>query len=121
MATAKQIIDKAISYLGTKESPANSNNVVFNTHYYGRAVSGASYPWCCAFVWDIFRMCGASSLFYDGKKTAYCPTVKNWGTSKGLTIDKNKGQCNIRLEQRWNWRPYWIYRKEQWKWNIYND
>lgn len=23
-------------------------------------------------------MCGASKLFYDGKKTAYCPTLENW-------------------------------------------
>lgn len=102
MATAKQIMNKAISYLGTKESPANSNNVVFNTHYYGMAVSGASYPWCCAFVWDIFRMCGASNLFYDGKKTAYCPTVKNWGTSKGLTVDKNSGQYGDIVIFDWN-------------------
>ena len=102
MATAKQIMNKATSYIGVKESPANSNNVVFNTHYYGRAVSGASYPWCCAFVWDIFRMCGASNLFYDGKKTAYCPTVKNWGTSKGLTIDKNRGQYGDIVIFDWN-------------------
>lgn len=102
MATAKQIMDKAISYLGVKESPANSNNVVFNTHYYGRAVSGASYPWCCAFVWDIFRMCGANSLFYDGQKTAYCPTVRNWGASKGLTVDKNKGQYGDIVIFDWN-------------------
>lgn len=92
MATAKQIMTKAISYLGIKEKPANSNNVIFNTHYYGKAVSGSAYPWCCAFVWDIFRMCGASKLFYDGKKTAYCPTVKAWGTSNKLTVDKRNGK-----------------------------
>ena len=54
MATAKQIIDKALSYLGTYDG--GNNNVIFNTHYYGKAVSGSAYPWCCAFVWDIFRM-----------------------------------------------------------------
>lgn len=76
--TANEIISKGLSYLGTKESPANSNNVIFNTHYYGKKVSGASYPWCCVFVWDIFRLCGASELFVGGKKTAYCPTAENW-------------------------------------------
>lgn len=86
MATAKQIIAKAESYIGTKESPAYSNNVIFNTDYYGHPVNGASYPWCVTFVWDIFRMCGASDLFYDGRKTAYCPAVLAWGRENGLIV-----------------------------------
>lgn len=88
MNQAELIMSKAASYIGTKESPPGSNNVVFNTHYYGGAVSGSRYPWCCAFVWDIFRMCGLSSLFYDGKKTAYCPTVYNWAKQNGLVVPK---------------------------------
>lgn len=76
--TANVIIKKAKSYIGTKEKPKNSNNVIFNTHYYGKPVSGSAYPWCCAFLWDIFRMCKASDLFYDGKKCAYCPTLANY-------------------------------------------
>lgn len=79
---ATTIINKAKSYEGTKENPSNSNNVVFNTHYYGRAVSGSAYPWCCVFIWDIFRLCNASKLFYEGKKTAYCPTLENWFKDK---------------------------------------
>lgn len=90
--TAKDIMTKAISYLNTKESPANSNNVIFNTHYYGKAVTGSAYPWCCTYVWDIFRLAGASDLFYGGKKTAYCPTVETWGKSNKLTVDKSKGK-----------------------------
>lgn len=90
--TAKDIMTKAISYIGTKENPMNSNNVVFNTDFYGKPVSGSQYPWCCAFVWDIFRMCNASKLFCNGEKTAYCPYVENWGKSNKLTVDKNKGQ-----------------------------
>lgn len=81
-----KIIDKALSYIGVKESPANSNNVVFNTDYYGRSVSGSAYPWCMVFVWDIFRMCGASNLFYDGQKTAYCPTLMGWAKSIGKFV-----------------------------------
>jgi hypothetical protein len=83
---ASTIIAKAQSYIGTKESPANSNNVVFNTHYYGKAVSGSAYPWCMVFVWDIFRLCGASNLFYNGQKTAYCPTLMSWAKSKGKFV-----------------------------------
>ena len=78
MAKASTILKKAKSYIGTKENPANSNNVKFNTDYYGHSVKGSSYPWCCAFVWDIFRMCNASDLFFGGKKTAYCPDVENY-------------------------------------------
>lgn len=88
MATVNEILEKARSYLGTKENPANSNNVIFNTHYYGKAVNGASYPWCATFIWDIFHMCNASHLFYGGQKSAYTPTIaqyykdnKQWYTS----------------------------------------
>lgn len=90
MPTAKQIIDKALSFVGTYDG--GNNNVVFNTHFYGASVSGSAYPWCCAFVWDIFRMCGASQLFNGGQKTAYCPTVLNWGRNSGLTVDKSQGK-----------------------------
>ena len=50
MATARKIIEKAKSYIGTKENPANSNNVIFNTDYYGHPVNGSAYPWCCRIV-----------------------------------------------------------------------
>lgn len=90
--TAKEIVDKAKSFIGTQESPTNSNNVIFNTHFYGRKVKG-DYPWCCVFVWDVFRLCGASSLFYGGKKTDYCPALLAWARSEGLTIDKTRGEA----------------------------
>lgn len=90
--TASEFVKFCLSFEGIKESPAGSNNVIFNTNYYGRAVSGPNYPWCCSFVWDMFRRKGISNLFYDGKKTAYCPTVETWGISKKLTVDKTKGQ-----------------------------
>lgn len=92
MTTANEILNKAISYIGTKESPSNSNNVVFNTHYYGRSVSGSAYPWCCVFIWDIFRMCKAGDLFCDGKKVAYCPAVESWAKSKKIWYSNTKGQ-----------------------------
>lgn len=76
--TPNDIIKKAISQIGTKENPAGSNKVKYNTDYYGRAVVGNAYPWCCVFVWWVFRQCGASALFYGGQKTAYCPTVESY-------------------------------------------
>ena len=71
-----------------KEAPRNSNNVIFNTDYYGRPVSGPAYPWCCAFVWDIFRMCGASALF--GPKTAGCAYFEEHTPCK--RVEKTEGQ-----------------------------
>ncbi len=48
--TAARLLEIAQSQVGVKESPAGSNNVKYNTWYYGHAVSGDAYPWCCVFV-----------------------------------------------------------------------
>ena len=48
--TAEKVLAAARRELGTKESPANSNRVKYNTWYYGREVSGSAYPWCAVFV-----------------------------------------------------------------------
>lgn len=69
--------------IGTKENPVNSNKVKYNTAYYGRTVSGSSYPWCCAFIWWLFNECGVSSLFYGGKKTASCTTLMEYYKKQG--------------------------------------
>lgn len=68
------IVELAQSFVGTK---SNNNDVIFNTDYYNRHVKGASYAWCCTFVWDIFRMCNASEYFFDGKRCAGCTTLLN--------------------------------------------
>lgn len=78
---ASQIVTKARSFVGIVEKP--NNNVIFNTEYYGHAVNGSQYPWCCVFVWYVFHSLGADKLFYDGKKTAYCPTLLNWFKKNG--------------------------------------
>ena len=64
--------------IGNIESPKGSNNIKYNTDYYGHAVSGDNYAWCCAFIWWVFRKCGLAGLFCNGNKTAYCPFVVNW-------------------------------------------
>jgi len=83
---ASTIIEKAKSFIGTTEYPPNSNNVIFNTDYYGRPVYGANFPWCMTYVWDIFRMCGASDLFYGGQKTASCPELMEWAKRTGQFV-----------------------------------
>lgn len=87
------IIEKAISYVGLKEE--KSNNIIFNTDYYGRKVNGDNYAWCCVFAWDIFRMCNASEYFYGGGKTASCTTLLNYYKKKHpswITTDINKAK-----------------------------
>lgn len=59
----KKVIDIALSKVGIKENPPNSNNVIFNTLFYGREVrdgdkAGAIYPWCGTFCSEIFQEAG---------------------------------------------------------------
>lgn len=42
-----KLLELGRSQLGVKEAPAGSNNVMYNTVYYCREVSGPAYPWCC--------------------------------------------------------------------------
>lgn len=65
--TGKEIIEIAKKYLG-------DNGKKFCADY-GMAFGN---HWCCAFVWDIFRIAKASKLFYGGAKTAYVPTAQVW-------------------------------------------
>lgn len=45
---ASKIASIAKNEIGTKES--GSNNIKYNTWFYGRKVSGSSYPWCAVFI-----------------------------------------------------------------------
>ena len=65
--TGQKIVNKALKYLGSSGKKTWKD--------YGLPTGTA---WCCAFVWDIFRMCGSSKLFCDGQKTAYVPTAQQW-------------------------------------------
>lgn len=61
--------------VGTFENPAGSNNVPYNTNYYGYPVNDKNAHWCAAAVWDGMRQVGASDLYYGGGKTASCPKL----------------------------------------------
>ena len=105
--TAKDVMTKAISYLGVKESPPYSNNVIFNTDYYGHEVYDSELAWCVVYVWDIFRMCDASELFYDGRKTAGCNQVLDWGRKAGLEVGKYDGRYGDLILFDWNNTGIW--------------
>ena len=89
IVTVKELIAAAMAQVGTKEYPAKSNNVKYNTAYYGREVNGSNFSWCLVFIWWLFRSLGASEMFYDGKKTASCTTFYKWYEAKGMTVNKD--------------------------------
>ena len=90
MATAKDILAVARKELGVKESPANSNNVKYNTAYYGQEVwdgkAGGKFPWCMVFIWWLFHRAEADGLFYGGRKTASCGTLMDYAKSHGQLV-----------------------------------
>lgn len=82
MTDINKILELARSQLGVKEAPAGSNRVKYNTAYYGREVSGGAYPWCCAFIWWLFREAGAPELCSMGE--ARPPPVPHCITGTGV-------------------------------------
>ena len=84
MASASDLLTLARRELGVTEDPKGSNRVKYNTAYYGREVSGDSYPWCCVFLWWLFRKAGAAELFYDGDRTAsFMHATRTGGAVRG--------------------------------------
>ena len=79
MPTVKQILDLAESQVGITEYPPNSNNVIYNTAFYGKEVSGVAYPWCCVFVWWVFSQFEPCLV----KKTASCENMAQWFKDNG--------------------------------------
>lgn len=69
VAQINRLLAIASGEVGMKEYPPNSNNVKYNTWFYGRQVQGANYPWCCAFI---------SYLFWEleGGSSNINPTLK---------------------------------------------
>ena len=79
MPTIKQVLDLAQSQIGTTEYPPNSNDVIYNTAYYGHEVSGDAYKWCCVFIWWLFNQFKPCII----PKTASCKTLAEWFKSQG--------------------------------------
>lgn len=78
--TAEKVLEIARGELGVKESPRGSNNVKYNTWYYGREVSG-EYPWCMVYVQWVFDQAGASDLLPI--RTASCGTLMTYAKRAG--------------------------------------
>lgn len=73
----RDVLKIAAGELGTTESPANSNNVKYNTWFYGREVrdkATTKYPWCMAFVQWCFGQAGRRLPYH----TASCSALLGW-------------------------------------------
>ena len=87
--------------IGTSENPKGSNNVIYNTHYYGHAVTGDNYPWCVTFIWDGFRQNKMASLFCGGINTASCPFVVNYAKTHNCWVTSGYQEGDL-LMYDWN-------------------
>lgn len=83
--TAKEIINEARSQIGVTEYPPNSNNVLYNTFFYGHEVTGSQYPWCCTFIVWLFRR--TPKLV---KRTASCLDMYNFFKAQGRLVSHPK-------------------------------
>ena len=81
-----EILKLAQSQIGVKENPANSNNVKYNTDYYGREINDSAYAWCAVFIWWLFQQVGAPGLYYGGGKTASCTTLNSYHKARGQAV-----------------------------------
>ena len=82
MATVSELLDIARRQIGVKECPPSSNNVRYNTWYYGREVSGAAYPWCMVFVQWVFDQAGVKLPV----RTASCGALVRSAQSAGCWV-----------------------------------
>ena len=71
-----KVLALANGEVGIAEYPPNSNNVKYNTWYYGHPVSGASYPWCAVFISWLF------DNFTTVQPNPAVPTIHNKPTIK---------------------------------------
>lgn len=62
----QNIVAVALAEVGKSDSverPPNSNNVKYNTWYYGHSVSGDDYAWCVVFIMWCAAQAGCSEVF----------------------------------------------------------
>lgn len=82
MATVSELLEIARRQIGVKECPPKSNNVRYNTWYYGREVSGNAYPWCMVFVQWVFDQAKVKLPI----RTASCGALMRAAQSAGCWV-----------------------------------
>lgn len=91
--TVEALIDVAKGQLGVKESPPNSNEVLYNDWYYGRHVSGPDYPWCMVFV----QWCCWKAYVPLPMRTPSCGALMNAAKKTGQFVKKDYKPGDILL------------------------
>lgn len=93
MGTVKELLEIARKQLNVRECPPDSNNVRYNTWYWGREVSGNGYPWCMVFVQWCFDQAGVTLP----ARTAACGTLMTAAKQFGawVTADFQPGDVVI--------------------------
>ena len=91
--TGRDVALLAATQVGIRENPPNSNNVRYNTWYYGREVSGSAYPWCMVFVQWVFAQLGVALP----QRTASCGALMRAAQMSGqwVTEDYRPGDVVI--------------------------
>lgn len=90
LITADMIVAKAESQVGTKEVPAGSNKVKYNTWYYGKEVSGSAYPWCMAFVSWVFAHTEVKATAVSHNATPTAKATSSSTSNKSVGTSKTK-------------------------------
>lgn len=85
MGTLSELLAIAEKQVGVKESPPNSNNVRYNTWYYGREVNGKEYPWCMVFC----QWCFDQVKVKVPVRTASCSTMLDWARRSKAYANRN--------------------------------
>ena len=97
--TASMIVQTALSQVGVKESPANSNKVKYNVWFYGRNLGA---PWCCTFAcWNFGNVMEV--------KAVDKPTGTYTGKLVNKTVKRGSEGDHVKAVQRFlNWyHPDW--------------
>ena len=82
MATVNELLAIARKQIGVCECPPDSNNVRYNTWYYGREVMGSGYPWCMVFCQWVFAQAGVKLP----RRTASCGDLMNAAKAAGCWV-----------------------------------
>ena len=85
MGTVNELLGIARKQIGVSEAPPDSNNVRYNTWYYGREVMGSWYPWCMVFCQWVFDQAGVKLP----QRTASCGDLMNAAKAAGCWVARD--------------------------------
>lgn len=85
MGTLSKLLSIAENCIGTKENPPDSNNVRYNTWYYGHEVSGSWYPWCMVFCQWVYSQADVELPI----RTASCGAMMTAAKEKHIFVKQN--------------------------------